>query len=345
MSDYVAVSTDKFEEWLEERVCRPSLEYVPRSIAPNTISMVNALVCWIQFTLAAVSPHLSPLTRIFVLALTGALMFASMVLDCWDGMQARRTGRTSKLGELLDHWLDAIHVPLVTAGLTLMMGMPAWITVIVLVATTMVYNAQLVVYHQTGRFVHPPTSGAQGQFGVAVAFVLSGVFWYFFPRETPWVGWAISVVGLYATYVQLKLCWFYYEMLPKQLSGHYPIIIYGLAMGVLYLLGAMNDLAFVLMGVFLSFRLSGSYVLFTIVKKRFNGNDLVLAGFVVLIAAAHYSGLPPILTAEMADAGLSGLPLALALSYGTCVYIALRNLWDLSRHFEALKPAARMAAS
>jgi hypothetical protein len=30
----------------------------------------------------------------------------------------------------------------------------------------------------------------------------------------------------------------------------------------------------------------------------------------------------------MADAGMSGLPLSLALSYGTCAYIALRNLCD-----------------
>ena len=78
------------------------------------------------FGCVALSPHVAPLTRVPLLLAAGAMMFASMVLDCWDGMQARRTGRTSKLGELLDHWLDAIHVPLVSAGMALMLELPPY---------------------------------------------------------------------------------------------------------------------------------------------------------------------------------------------------------------------------
>lgn len=332
--------------WLEERVCRPSLEYVPRSIAPNTISLTNAVVCWLVFAGAAASPLLAPLPRLVVLAVTGVLMFASMVLDCWDGMQARRTGRTSKLGELLDHWLDAIHVPLVTAAMALMLGLPPWIAVVNHVSNAMIYNAQLVVYHQKGKFVAPPTSGVFAQFGVALGFAAAGVLFYFFPRETPWVGYLVSGIGLLATFIQLKQCWFFYELLTsKQARGHWPLVVYGLAFGVLFLLGAMNALAFVLAVVFISFRLSGTYVLFTIVKKPFNGNDWGIAVFLAAIAASHFLGASPFLTREMAEAGMAGYPTAQLLAFAACGYMAMRNLWDLSRHFEALKPAPRMLAS
>lgn len=332
--------------WIEERVCRPSLEYVPRSIAPNSISLTNVVVCWMVFGGAAISPVLSPGTRVAVLAVTGLLMFTSMVLDCWDGMQARRTGRTSKLGELLDHWLDSIHVPLVTAAMALMLGLPPWIAVVNHVSNAMIYNAQLVVYHEKGRFVAPETSGVQAQFWVSIGIVATGVLFYVFPRETPWIGWLVSGIGLLATFIQLKQCWFFYEQLTsKEMRGHWPLVAYGLAFGVLFLVGAMNALAFVLVVVFVSFRLSGSYVLFTIVKKRFNGNDLVLPLFIVAIGAAHFLGVPPILTREMAEAGVAGYPMAQALAFAACAYVALRNLWDLSRHFEALKPAPRALAS
>lgn len=345
MSDYRAeVITSRFDTWLDERVCRPSLEYVPRSVAPNTISLANAVVCWLMFAGAALAPGLSPLTRLVVLVFTGILVFASMVLDCWDGMQARRTGRTSKLGELLDHWLDAIHVPLTTGAMVLMLEMPPWLLVTSHVLTAMIYNAQLVVYHATGRFVHPPTSGAQGQFGVAWGFAVSGLLFFFLPRETAWIGWMVGGIGVVATVLQIKQCWFYYVMIPQQLIGHLPTVVYGFALGGLYLAGAMSSLWLVLAVVFVSFRLSGSYVLFTIVKKRFTGNDWGIAALIAAIAAVHFGGVPPLLAPQLAQVGLDGYPAAQAVTVVACAYMIARNLWDLSRHFAGLKPQPRVAA-
>ena len=188
-------------------------------------------------------------------------------------MQARRTGKTSKIGELLDHWLDAIHVPLVTAAMAMVLQLPPWLVVLSMVTNGMIYNAQLVKYHLSGRFIHSPTSGVQAQFGLAISFALMGIVLVFIPYETEWFGYVVRGIALVAIYEQVKQCLFYYGHLPGQLAGHYPFVLYGLAFGGLYLLGAIDSLAFVLLIVFVSFRLSGSYVLFTIVKKPFSGRS------------------------------------------------------------------------
>ena len=45
-SDFVAQVTSTFEPILIDKVCQPILQRLPESIHPNTISLVNHLVCW-----------------------------------------------------------------------------------------------------------------------------------------------------------------------------------------------------------------------------------------------------------------------------------------------------------
>ncbi len=56
--------------------------------------------------------------RALALIGAGVGMLLSMIGDSLDGMHARRTDQCSKLGEMMDHWLDAIIVPLTTLGIT-----------------------------------------------------------------------------------------------------------------------------------------------------------------------------------------------------------------------------------
>ena len=86
-------------------------------------------------------------------------------LDNLDGMQARRTNRCSKLGELMDHWLDAIHVPLANVGMAMALQLAPWAVVGVVVSGTMIYQAQVLHYHVKRVFIHPPTSGTDARSG------------------------------------------------------------------------------------------------------------------------------------------------------------------------------------
>lgn len=94
---------------LEPTVFKPLVCLLPRGITPNQITVAGQLAALAGFVLVVAG---RPLEAVGLVLLAAALGFYT-VADCIDGLFARHTGQTSRLGELLDHWLDAISVPLV----------------------------------------------------------------------------------------------------------------------------------------------------------------------------------------------------------------------------------------
>ncbi|KAI9337514.1 CDP-alcohol phosphatidyltransferase-domain-containing protein [Obelidium mucronatum] len=91
------------------------VEYVPRSIAPNLITLTGFL-CVIANVLLLLhySPDLlSPLPSWTYISFAVGL-FTYQSLDAIDGKQARRTGTSSPLGELFDHGCDALNTGFAT---------------------------------------------------------------------------------------------------------------------------------------------------------------------------------------------------------------------------------------
>ena len=308
------------------------MPHIPRGFTPNAISLTTHAVAWVTAILALWSVYLAPFAKAMALIGAGIGMFISMIGDCVDGLHARRTNQTSKLGELMDHWLDAIIVPLVTVGITSALQMPAWANVAVNITAAMVYNAQLVLYHHTGKFVHPePATGAEAQFGVSLGYIAMAGFFYYVDRDQPWLDMAFSALALAAFVVQLRCSYFYYPKLGRALGEHFWFVGLCGGFGALYLMGALERHVFLFTVVFTSFRICGTYVLNTITKAPFNGRDLGLLAFIVAIFAAHFA-LPD------AMVGPASLPNALAVA--ACVYAIARNLIDLRRRFSLLKPKA-----
>jgi phosphatidylglycerophosphate synthase len=260
-------------------------------------------------------------------------MLVSMIGDCLDGMHARRTHQTSKLGEMMDHWLDAIIVPLVTIGASMALQMEPWVIAGVNLMVAMVYHAQLVLYHHTGKFVHPePASGVEGQFGVSVGYVGMAALFYFVQRNAPWLDVALIALGALAMVVELKCSAFYYTKAGFRMDRHLVFVGMGAGLCALYLGGIIDVYAFLLVLVFASFRISGSYVLFTIVKRPYAGTDHGITLFIAAMAGAHFA-LP--------GATVGSLPLPSALAYVACAYMFGRNMMDFGRHYEALRTRSR----
>jgi phosphatidylglycerophosphate synthase len=325
--------TSHFEERIVRWLCQPVLPYIPRSVHPNTISLINHGMSWMTAILAVVSVHLPSPYRSLALAGAGLGMLLSMIGDCLDGMHARATDQCSKLGEMMDHWLDAIVVPLVVLGASLALEMEPWAIAAVNVTATMVYNSQLVLYHHTGKFVHPePATGMEAQFGLSLGYVAYGALLYFVDRDQLWLDYAVLGIALLGLYVQMRCNGFYYVRLGKLMRHH--LVFVGLlsAFGALYLLGALDLYAFALCLIFTSFRVCGTYVLFTIVKRPYGGGDLGVVAFLAAIAGAHFL-LPPL--------ALGALTLQTLLPYLACAYMLARNLIDFSRHYAVFQPATR----
>jgi len=323
--------TSLFEERIVRWLCQPLLPYIPRSVRPNSISLLTHGMSWLTAFLAVTSVHLPTPYRSLALFGAGLGMLMSMIGDCVDGMHARATDQCSKLGATMDHWLDAIVVPLAALGASLALELPPWAVVAVSITATMVYNGQLVLYHHTGKFVHPePATGMEGQFGVSLGYVAFGALLYFVDRDQRWLDYAVIGIAVLALYIQMRCNGFYYARLGKLLRYHLAFVGTLSAFGALYLVGAIDLYAFASCLVFASFRVCGTYVLYTVVERPYGGGDLGVIAFICAIAGAHFL-LPSVAHTE-------ALTLQTLLPYLACVYMLARNLLDFSRHYAVFQP-------
>jgi hypothetical protein len=229
----------------------------------------------------------------------------------------------------MDHWLDAIIVPLTTVGITVALEMPPWAIAAVNVTAAMVYHGQLVLYHHTGKFLHPePATGTEAQLGLSVGYVALAPLYYFIGRDHAWLDLTVAGIAVLGLFIQMKCNSFYYVRLGSLVRYHLIFVAYGAGWAALYLLGAIDVYAFLLAVVFTSFRICGTYVLFTIVRRRFGGGDL---GIALLIAAAFGVRF---LMDQQASATHT---LQSLLPYLACAYAIGRNLADFSRHYSELR--------
>ena len=329
----IVSSGSKIEERIVQWLCQPVLRHIPRRVHPNTISLVTHAICWITAILAVSSVHLSQPYKSLALVGAGIGMLTSMIGDCLDGMHARNTDQCSKLGELMDHWLDAIIVPLVVLGASLALEMDPWAIALANVTATMVYHGQLVLYHHTGKFIHPePASGMEAQFALSMGYVGLAALLYFVERHQPWLDVAISGIALLALFIQARCNWFYYVRLGKLTRYHLTFVAMCSAFGLLYWLRAIDVYGFALALTFVSFRICGTYVLFTIVKRRYDGNDWGVFAWLAAMFAGHFL---------LAPIQLGPITVQALLPYGASMYMLVRNLSDFSQYYGVLKPSPR----
>lgn len=84
------------------------LSLIPLWVAPNVITLTGFIAMAIQTGVVLfVDPNLKGCNRWVSFASACAMWFYS-TMDCIDGMQARRTGAKSPLGQLFDHGVDSV---------------------------------------------------------------------------------------------------------------------------------------------------------------------------------------------------------------------------------------------
>src|SRR5262245_60361525 len=75
-------SGSKVEARIVQWLCQPVLPYIPRSVHPNTISLVNHGFSWITALLAIASVHLPSPYKSLALVGAGIGMLMTMIGDC-----------------------------------------------------------------------------------------------------------------------------------------------------------------------------------------------------------------------------------------------------------------------
>jgi phosphatidylglycerophosphate synthase len=98
---------------LSKYLFKPIAARLPARISPNALTLSGVFSCFLSALFVWLGVNVSPLFYI----LTAAAIFWEFLADNLDGLHARRTGQTSRLGEFLDHWLDTICLSLLTLSM------------------------------------------------------------------------------------------------------------------------------------------------------------------------------------------------------------------------------------
>lgn len=173
---------------LYEAALAPVVRVLGR-VHPNLITAVAAVVG----ILAGVAYGLTGIdARFFFLA--AALVALSGVGDSLDGLVARGSGRSSRLGDFLDHFLDRVVEIAILAGLALSSG--ATSTLGLLVALVVVLNGYLGTQIEAS-FGHRSYSGL-GKAELFVGLVIGSVLLGLVPgAAVPLGGRQVSLVDLF----------------------------------------------------------------------------------------------------------------------------------------------------
>ncbi|MGI5861492.1 MAG: CDP-alcohol phosphatidyltransferase family protein [Myxococcales bacterium] len=138
--DYTCIENSILYPHLKRWLWAPAVPaLLPMSLSPNTMTIIGNLLAWISFFILL---SMNPEHRLLFLV-PAILNFVSLSLDNMDGIQARRTGRSSPLGEYLDHWADSFIATMMVFGYGISTGLEPWI---MLTAMAMVGTAYFATF-------------------------------------------------------------------------------------------------------------------------------------------------------------------------------------------------------
>jgi phosphatidylglycerophosphate synthase len=134
------------QHWLTGHVWVPLAKRLPRGLAPNAITVFGAV------SMAASLPCVYLAIEGSRWGSLGTLVCTLLYLtaDNVDGPHARNTDQCSRLGEFLDHWLDAINGGILSLSVALCLGISGPLLLAFVIAVTMAYFATIWEQHHTG---------------------------------------------------------------------------------------------------------------------------------------------------------------------------------------------------
>jgi phosphatidylglycerophosphate synthase len=177
--------------WLYRFFVTPLSKITPASVAANDITILAALCSFAPIVVFQLFAGEAPG---WVQATIPALgLFLYVVLDHLDGTHARRTGTSSPLGELLDHWFDGVNGGLVTFGVALAWNANGPVMATLVALGTLAYALAMSEQKATGVLRLDRMSGNEGMALICCTNLLIGVLGQQRACELPlWGGYTLA---------------------------------------------------------------------------------------------------------------------------------------------------------
>jgi len=320
--DYVCIEKSVLYPWLKKFLWAPAMPLVPRDLAPNSMTLIGNGMAWLAFIILLV---MDPANRLLFL-IPAFLNFMYLSLDNMDGMQARRSQRSSPLGEFLDHWADSFISTMMVFGFGIATRLEPWI---LLTGMGMVGGAFFATFWEqrhARRLVFGHFGSVEALIAIQLFFIHMAIFGIEPLSGTPRIaGYSISsatfaLVGLCSGVAILGSMW----RVGRQWSDFLPQVLVYATVGLWY---AFGELPLVVAGFLFMLTNSffgGAMVMAKVLADKPRKHDFVLYGLLAAGAAICFAfGLSPIWQ------GLAAMP--------ALFYMAARLVADFLRTVGALR--------
>jgi phosphatidylglycerophosphate synthase len=160
--------TPTFKRW----VITPLIKFVPWAIPANIITFVSNGFVYVSLYLA-LNPELFGKANPLIIA-TSLILY--LIGDHLDGMQAKRTGTGSALGEFCDHYLDAFNNGVIMFTMITVFGISHKPVIAAVIIVS--YWAHMAVFYEqfkTGWLTFEPIGSLEGVLLSAFLIALSAV--------------------------------------------------------------------------------------------------------------------------------------------------------------------------
>lgn len=158
--------TPPFKRW----IITPLIKFVPWVIPANIITFVSNAFVYVSLYLA-LNPELFGKANPLLIA-GGLIVY--LIGDHLDGMQAKRTGTGSALGEFCDHYLDAFNNGVVMFTMISVFGISHKVVIAAVIIIS--YWAHMAVFYEqfkTGWLTFEPVGSLEGVLLSALLIALS----------------------------------------------------------------------------------------------------------------------------------------------------------------------------
>jgi cardiolipin synthase len=139
---------------------------------------------------------------------SGLLLFGVVVSTDWlDGYVARRTGRVSEVGKLLDPTADRLAIAAGLVALVVRGAFPLWAALLILVRDVAIVIAGAIFLVTRKVRIEVRFIGKVATFSlvVAIGLIAWGNLGYPFPAAARVIGWGMYAVGIVEYYVATAL--------------------------------------------------------------------------------------------------------------------------------------------
>jgi ethanolaminephosphotransferase len=234
--DY-SLLTPPFKQW----VITPLIKIVPWAIPANIITLVSNFFVYIGLYLS-LNPDVTG--KYTPLVIAGCLIIY-LIGDHLDGMQAKRTGTGSALGEFCDHYLDAFNNGIIVYTMLVIFNIQQLLIISGVIAIS--YMAHMAVFYEqfkTGWLTFEKIGSLEGVLLSSILIGLSFIDSFYTFMTTPlFAGFTIaaifilgSAIGALSTFIQTFI------RTPDVNAGYwiFIILLIGLSMVGLFTLNALQ---------------------------------------------------------------------------------------------------------